>query len=703
MDLNTALYILYAIAGLGVIVFIHELGHFLAAKKVGVKVHTFSVGFDPTIFGRKMRLFSFRRGETEYVIGLIPLGGYVKMAGESEFSEDVQNAGQDSESDRWLVNKSAGARAVVFAAGAFFNVVSAIIFFLIAFSLGVQFNEPTLGEVVPGSPAWRAGLEAGDKVVAIDGKPLDEFHELMVAIALGDRDASLEVTVERDSGQKTFTVTPEFDPGRGFNTIGILPAFRLRVGEVEPGSLLDDAGLQEGDTILKARSGRLEVGSERGSNAIPLFIDEMRGSSIEFLCEREGEEIGWKKVDLRIDPDGKPKTLLGVRPLFTQTVKATRPGSDAGTVLRPGDRLLTVGGQPYQTLTPRVLAGLEGGETIPLVIEGQDGETRDVNVEFDRLVDWSLGRQIQWQEHGTRLGALPADSALANAGLREGDVILSLGGSWTGKPGEVGEKAGNLGEGVTAVDVVRDGRRVSPRPEVTASIFADLEPSTWNLNPRVLVLDEAYPSARLGMESFSRVTKIGSHEVTSWDSLREAVTSSEGKEVEVSWVTPSGETRSGTTKLEAPSYEILGLVSAPRKFQKQETSLIGAASLGFKRTWISARWVFLTLKGLLNRQVAARNLSGPVGIVHLIVRVSEAGLGTLIYYLALISVNLGIFNLLPIPILDGGHLLFLLIEKVKGSPVSLRTQEIATTVCFFLFIGLALFVTYHDLLRLFRF
>ena len=116
---------------------------------------------------------------------------------------------------------------------------------------------------------------------------------------------------------------------------------------------------------------------------------------------------------------------------------------------------------------------------------------------------------------------------------------------------------------------------------------------------------------------------------------------------------------------------------------------------------VTAKWVFLTLKGLIKREVAAKNLAGPVGVVHLIVRVSEWGLGTLVYWLALISINLGILNLMPFPILDGGHLLFLLIEKIKGSPVSLRIQEIATTVAFFLIISLAVFVTYNDILRLF--
>ena len=103
---------------------------------------------------------------------------------------------------------------------------------------------------------------------------------------------------------------------------------------------------------------------------------------------------------------------------------------------------------------------------------------------------------------------------------------------------------------------------------------------------------------------------------------------------------------------------------------------------------------------LVRRGSLFQSTSDTEVIIHLIAKVSEYGIGTLIYWLALISVNLGLFNLLPFPILDGGHLLFLAIEKVKGSPVDVRIQEIATTIAFFLIICLALFVTYHDVLRL---
>src|SRR2546426_1720707 len=165
MEWTSLLYFASAILGIGIIIFIHELGHFLAAKRVGVRVETFCLGFDPIIRGRRLRLFSFRRGDTVYAIGAIPFGGYVKMAGETVLDRKDQ-AGQPPKGDE-LVAKPPGARALVFAAGAAFNIISAFLFFIIAFWNGVSFIAPVVGQAEPGRPAWRAGLRSGDQVEAI--------------------------------------------------------------------------------------------------------------------------------------------------------------------------------------------------------------------------------------------------------------------------------------------------------------------------------------------------------------------------------------------------------------------------------------------------------------------------------------------------------------------------------------------------------
>ena len=136
-----------------------------------------------------------------------------------------------------------------------------------------------------------------------------------------------------------------------------------------------------------------------------------------------------------------------------------------------------------------------------------------------------------------------------------------------------------------------------------------------------------------------------------------------------------------------------------RQFTEKH-SIQEAVVQGGRQSWIWGGRIFLTLKALFAGDVHGKNLNGPVGIIDLGRKVSEVGIGNLLFLLALISINLGVFNLLPFPILDGGHIFFLLIEGIRGRPVSERIQHSVHMVAFFLLISLALFVTYNDLLRL---
>src|SRR5690606_35153594 len=223
----TLVYVLFAIIGIGIIIFIHELGHFLAAKKVGIRVERFALGFDPPFRGRHLRFFSFRRGETEYVLGMIPFGGYVKMAGEmlSDTSGDRRPA------DDEFLAKSIGARAFVLVAGAAMNIASAFIFFALAFAIGVPFMAPVVGKIVPGEPAWQAGLRAGDEIISINGERATRFEDLVLKIALSSRGEKINVGVRRpaESAEEpnayqelSFVVEPKWDEELGMREIGVV-------------------------------------------------------------------------------------------------------------------------------------------------------------------------------------------------------------------------------------------------------------------------------------------------------------------------------------------------------------------------------------------------------------------------------------------------------------------------------------------------
>jgi regulator of sigma E protease len=223
----------------------------------------------------------------------------------------------------------------------------------------------------------------------------------------------------------------------------------------------------------------------------------------------------------------------------------------------------------------------------------------------------------------------------------------------------------------------------------------------WRRMPVVTEVFRGGPADRAGIRPGDRILRVDEKDMASWFEMTEVITSREpGKEVTLAWRTPEGEVREARAVVGLDSWS-LGLLLAVEETVVR-TGIGESVVMGAKRTGIAAKQIFLTLKSLIRRDVSAKNLSGPVGITHLLTKVVEQGnLGTLIFYLALISINLGLFNLLPFPILDGGHLLFLFIEKLKGSPVDVRVQEMAMNIAFVCILFLAVFVTFNDLKRIF--
>lgn len=188
--------ILFAIIALGVLIFIHELGHFLFAKLFGVGVEKFSLGFGPKIYGKKV-------GETEYLISALPLGGYVKMVGEGEDVELTEEDKQRSFSEKPVLQ-----RIVVVAAGPVFNLLFAYLVFIVIFMIGVPAVTTKIGEVVAGKPAARAGIQAGDRITAVNGKPVDRWEDFAQIIAQGKL-APMEIDVQRGQSALKFTMVPE--------------------------------------------------------------------------------------------------------------------------------------------------------------------------------------------------------------------------------------------------------------------------------------------------------------------------------------------------------------------------------------------------------------------------------------------------------------------------------------------------------------
>ena len=229
---------------LGVLVFVHELGHFLAAKRVGIRVLKFQLGFNPTIL-------SFRRGDTEYGIGALPLGGYVKMAGESP--EDTRT-GRDDE----FLSKTKWQRFQVLIMGPVMNLLLAFVLTAVVLYRGAEVpvyedQPPVVGVVATGSPAERVDIKPGDRIVSVNDRPVKTWEDFFIAVgSKPDREVSIEIL--RDGRSLTRRVTPATAmAGQSrieYGDVGVLPNVHPRLLQVYPGDPGDRSGLKAGDVIL---------------------------------------------------------------------------------------------------------------------------------------------------------------------------------------------------------------------------------------------------------------------------------------------------------------------------------------------------------------------------------------------------------------------------------------------------------------------
>lgn len=379
----------YFVIMIGVLVFVHELGHFLVAKAFDVKVIRFSIGFGPKLFG-------YTYGETEYALCALPLGGYVLMLG-----GDFADAESIPEEDlpRTLLAKPIWQRSLVILAGPAFNILLPILVFF-CFGLTQTTAPPSMvGEVMADTPAERAGLLPGDRITSLDGDDVTYWHEILEIVS-DSPDRPLEMTWERDGKTLTATITPE-SRTETQDAIGILQTTRGQIGILldthgptiavtSPETPAARAGLETFDRIIEINGTSVER-----FDAISRIIRTSQGKPLEIIALRPqklpatyGDLFTQKVVKLSVTPTPNEEGIqdIGIAraELVLSEVKPDSAAAEAG--LQPGDRITRLDGTPqrswyilkreiHQRINEKLLAR-DAGDSEPV--------TQTFDIEYER-------------------------------------------------------------------------------------------------------------------------------------------------------------------------------------------------------------------------------------------------------------------------------------------------------------------------------
>lgn len=631
--------ILLILFGLGMVIFVHELGHFLVARWAGVLVERFSIGFGPV-------LFSFKRGDTEYALSAIPFGGYVKMLGQT----DTPEVEEESDDERSYQNQSVIKRMAIISAGVIMNVIFGFMCFAIAYRAGVQEPTAVIGCALPGKPAWVAGLRAGDEIIEINGHTKINYETLMNEAALTDPSSETIEMVIRRNGEvlPPIRIQPEQDAMKP--VIGVLQGQGLEIYDKEPALPMSPAsraqGLEGGGKVVAVNGEPVATHNE--------FIEKMfdlRAETVTITVEKKPErgQTTPKTVEVEIEPN-YVRTLGDVQ-MKIGSIVAVQAGSPAEAAvdeqgnpspIQPKDIIKAVDGvEDFDPMRLGEMLADKAGEevTITLLRPGTKQDTINVKVVPRKLPTWQDFPVIP------DIMNIPAS-------------IPAIGVAY-----EVEAKVRRAPEGspLKANDWLK-------KAQFTFEFGGEKRQETVDLE------DDHWPAIFWTMQ-FPQVKTVLTVE-------------RDGNLVEVPLEPQPDKTW--------PMYH-RGLRFLADTVSHQETTLTGALAAGFERTRTSMIRLYLFLRGLIiTRTLSPSNLAGPLRILDVGYTVAE-DLVVFLLFIGMLNINLAVINFLPIPILDGGHMVFLTYELLMRRKPSERVVGVANWVGLALIGFLMIFVIGQDI------
>jgi regulator of sigma E protease len=699
MDLATVAYwtwiVIKVAIALGAVIFVHELGHFLAAKACGVKVEKFFVGFD--IGGYKI---SRRRGETEYGVGILPLGGYVKMLGQDDdpahIAEQMQKSQVDARSpdavevngpggEKYFVDhrsylaKNVPQRMLIISAGVVMNVIFAFIFAVVAYGMGVPYTPAIVSETVPGAPAWVQGLEPGDVILQIGKREDPTVKQLQGDITLASQTDGLLCRVKRAATGEVEEVRLTPDRGRSrLGTIGVIfgpveltlrkeqptledsPAAAAKlVAPAEPEILWGNARLAGGDQIIRVNDAPVSSYRELAAEMVrhpdrPLSIVVRRSEPV----KNGGEPTTPPKTqDLTFEIASAPLKRLGIA-MKMGPIAAIQIGSPAESAgLKPGDVIEAVDGQSANDP-----AGAWDSFTLPEYFRHAADAGRQIAVDVLRgEVEGESPQKLSLRLTPRLEGMFPSEPL--------GRAPLAIPAAGFAYPIE-NEVLGVISGGSDAQADIQPGDTISvfefKFPNGLDSRFEGVQKADLENNK------VAWPTLLAAMQLAPPGTKV-----------KLTVKSSDNAAAKIVEITPA---------------QAGNLFAVDRGFLFQPVERIRKANdfaqqlrFGRAETVDSLLMVYRFLHKL-GDEVPLTALGGPITIAKVAGMQAAEGLSQLLIFLTMLSANLAVINFLPIPLLDGGHMVFLLYEGVRGRPANQRFVVAMHMIGFAFIVTLMLFV-----------